>query len=82
MSFEPVLARDGGTPTASRSTAGCCPICRRRRTARDRVLEAAPANARALERLVREVLPHAGVETIRDYADLDRFVVAVVPPEG
>jgi release factor glutamine methyltransferase len=46
------------------------------------MLEAAPANAGALERLVRTVLPHAGTETVRDYADLDRFVVAVLPPSA
>ena len=43
------------------------------------LLEAAPSNALVLEELVRATLPHAGVETIRDYADLDRYVVAVVP---
>jgi hypothetical protein len=46
------------------------------------VLEAAPVNARALEDLVRGVLPAAGVETIRDYADLDRFVVAIIPNDA
>lgn len=44
------------------------------------VLEAGPANARALEDLVRAVLPRAGVETVPDYAGLDRLVVAVIPP--
>ena len=44
------------------------------------ILEAGPANARALEDLVRAALPDAGVETIRDYAGLERLVVAVIPP--
>jgi release factor glutamine methyltransferase len=44
------------------------------------VLEAGPANARALEDLVRAALPRAGVETVPDYAGLDRLVVAVIPP--
>jgi hypothetical protein len=43
------------------------------------LLEAAPVNARALEALVRAVLPSAGVETIVDYAELDRLIIAVVP---
>ena len=79
VSFEPMLARDGGSDG----------LVLYRRLVRDlpqlvaargiALLEAAPSNARALEALVRGVLPHAGVETIRDYADLERFVVAVVP---
>ena len=81
VSFEPMLARDGGPDG----------LTLYRRLLRDlpalvaprgiAILEAAPANARALETLVRGTLPNSGVETIRDYADLDRFVVAVVPPE-
>jgi release factor glutamine methyltransferase len=77
VSYEPMLARDGGPDGLSLY----------RRLLRDlraliaprgiAILEAAPANARVLERLVREALPGAGVETIRDYADLDRLVVAV-----
>ncbi|HEY0393429.1 MAG TPA: peptide chain release factor N(5)-glutamine methyltransferase [Candidatus Elarobacter sp.] len=80
VSFEPLLARDGGADG----------LALYRRLVRDvprliaprgiAILEAAPSNARALEALVRGVLPHAGVETIRDYADLERFVIAVVPP--
>jgi release factor glutamine methyltransferase len=79
VSFEPILARDGGADG----------LALYRRLAPDLftlvaprgivILEAAPGNALALEQLVREALPGAGVETIRDYADLDRFVVAVVP---
>jgi release factor glutamine methyltransferase len=80
VSFEPLLARDGGPDG----------LTLYRRLVRDlpalvaprgiAVLEAAPGNARALEELVRDAIPNAGVETIRDYADLDRFVVAIVPP--
>ncbi len=44
------------------------------------VLEAGPENARALEDLVRAALPGAGVETVPDYAGLDRLVVALIPP--
>jgi len=79
VSFEPLLARDGGADG----------LALYRRLVRDlpalvaqrgiAVLEAAPVNARALEELVRDALPGAGVETIRDYADLDRFVVAIRP---
>lgn len=82
VSFEPMLARDGGADG----------LVLYRRLLRDlpalvaprgiALLEAAPANARALEALVRDALPNAGIETIRDYADLDRFVVAVVPPQA
>jgi release factor glutamine methyltransferase len=80
VSFEPLLARDGGPDG----------LALYRRFVRDlpalvpprgiAILEAAPANARALEQLVREALPVAGIETIRDYAGLDRLVIAVVPP--
>jgi len=81
VSFEPLLARDGGPDGLSlyrRLLPDLAALVAPRGIA---ILEAAPVNARVLERLVREALPHAGVETIRDYADLDRFVVAVVPPE-
>jgi release factor glutamine methyltransferase len=81
VAFEPPLARDGGAdgldlyrrlvPDLSRLVAERGIV----------ILEAAPANASMLETLVREWLPSAGVETIRDYADLDRFVIAVVPPQ-
>jgi release factor glutamine methyltransferase len=82
VSFEPLLARDGGPDGLSpyrRLLSDLPALVAPRGIA---VLEAAPANARALERLVREALPNAGVETIRDYADLDRFVVAVIPPDA
>ena len=82
VSFEPILARDGGADG----------LTLYRRLVRDlpaliaprgiAILEAAPVNARALEELVRGALPLAGVETIRDYAELDRFVVVMIPPEG
>ena len=45
------------------------------------ILEAAPANAAALEALVRAALPEAGCEIVRDYADQERFVVAAIPPD-
>jgi release factor glutamine methyltransferase len=80
VSFEPMLARDGGADGLDlyrRLLPDLPTLIAPRGIA---MLEAAPANARELERLVRAVLPHAGTETIRDYADLDRFVVAVLPP--
>jgi len=80
VSFEPLLARDGGEDG----------LTLYRRFVRDlpalvaprgiAVLEAAPANARTLETLVREALPEAGVETVRDYAGLERLVIAAIPP--
>ena len=79
VSFEPLLARDGG-PDGLSFTAGSARTAALVAPRGIVLLEAAPANARALERLVREALPNAGVETIRDYADLERFVVAVIPP--
>ena len=80
VSFEPLLARDGGPDGLShyrRLLPDLPELVAPRGIA---ILEAAPSNARVLERLVREALPNAGVETIRDYADLDRLVVAVIPP--
>jgi release factor glutamine methyltransferase len=80
VSFEPLMARDGGADGLDfyrRLAPDLAALVAPRGIA---ILEAGPANARALEDLVREALPHAGVETIRDYADLDRFVVAVIPP--
>lgn len=80
VSFEPLLARDGGHDGLDlyrRFIPLLSALVAPRGIA---ILEAGPQNARALEQLVREALPQAGVETIRDYADLDRFVVAVVPP--
>ncbi|HEY0382337.1 MAG TPA: peptide chain release factor N(5)-glutamine methyltransferase [Candidatus Elarobacter sp.] len=81
VSFEPMLSRDGGPDGLSlyrRLLPDLPALVAPRGIA---ILEAAPANAQILEQLVREALPSAGVETIRDYADLDRFVVAVIPPE-
>jgi release factor glutamine methyltransferase len=80
VSFEPLLARDGGADGLAlyrRLLPDLPALVAPRGIA---ILEAAPANARVLERLVRDVLPNAGVETIRDYADLDRFVVIVILP--
>jgi release factor glutamine methyltransferase len=80
VAFEPLLARDGGPDGLDlyrRFVPSLGALVARRGIA---ILEAAPANAAALEALVRAALPHAGIETIRDYADLDRFVVAVIPP--
>ena len=80
VSFEPLLARDGGGDGLvlyRRLLPDLAALLRPRGIA---LLEAAPANAALLEALVRVVLPQAGVETIADYAGLDRFVVAVVPP--
>ncbi|HTW85644.1 MAG TPA: peptide chain release factor N(5)-glutamine methyltransferase [Candidatus Sulfotelmatobacter sp.] len=79
VSFEPLLARDGGGDGLDlyrRLLPDLPHLIAPRGIA---ILEAGPANASTLETLVREWLPTAGVETIRDYADLDRFVVAVVP---
>jgi len=80
VGFEPRLARDGG-PDGLDLYRRLVPELARLVAPRGiAILEAAPANARALEALVRAALPTAGVETIRDYADLDRFVVAAIPP--
>jgi release factor glutamine methyltransferase len=80
VSFEPRLALDGGTDGLDlyrKLVPELSVLVAPRGIA---ILEAGPANARALETLVRDALPFAGVETIRDYADLDRFVIAVTPP--
>jgi release factor glutamine methyltransferase len=81
VSFEPLLARDGGTDGLSlyRRLLADLPVLIAPRGIA--ILEAAPVNARALEDLVRAALPLAGVETIRDYADLDRFIIAAAFPE-
>ena len=79
VAFEPLLARDGGPDGLDlyrRLVPGLPDLIAPRGIA---ILEAAPANARALETLVRGALPAAGVETIADYAGLDRFVVAMLP---
>ena len=79
VAFEPLLARDGGPDGLDlyRRLALSLPgLIAPRGIA---ILEAAPANAPKLEALVRGALPAAGVETIADYAGLDRFVVAIHP---
>ena len=79
VSFEPLLARDGGPDGLDlyrRFVPSLPALVAPRGIA---ILEAAPANVSALEDLVRAALPKAGVETIRDYAELERFVVAVIP---
>jgi release factor glutamine methyltransferase len=79
VSFEPLAARDGGPDglTLYRRLVPDLPALIAPRGIV--LLEAAPVNVRALEELVRAALPQAGIETIRDYAELERFVVAVVP---
>ena len=82
VAFEPLVARDGGADGLAlyrRLLPDLPSLIAPRGIA---LLEAAPVNARALEALVRAVLPSAGVETIVDYAELDRLVIAVVPPSG
>jgi release factor glutamine methyltransferase len=80
VSFEPRLALDGGADGLDlyRRLVPELPVLVAPRGIA--ILEAGPANAAALETLVRTALPFAGVETIRDYANLERFVVAVIPP--
>ena len=80
VSFEPRLATDGGDDGLAlyRKLVPRLPSLIRPRGIA--LLEAAPVNARTLETMVQTSLPGAGVETIRDYADLERFVVAVIPP--
>jgi release factor glutamine methyltransferase len=81
VGFEPLVARDGGADGLDlyRRFVEALPALIAPRGIV--VLEAGPGNARALEKLVRASLPSAGVETIRDYADLDRLIVALLPPE-
>ena len=80
VSFEPRLATDGGDDGLAlyRTLVPNLPAFVKPRGIV--LLEAGPVNAHALEALVAAALPAAGVETIRDYAELERFVVAVVPP--
>jgi len=80
VAFEPRLARDGGADGLDLYRRLVPHLPRLIAPRGIAILEAAPVNVRALEALVRAALPQAGVETIRDYADLDRFVVMVVPP--
>ncbi|GAC1574754.1 MAG: peptide chain release factor N(5)-glutamine methyltransferase [Candidatus Elarobacter sp.] len=83
VSFEPRLARDGGAIDGLDLYRRLVPELPNLIAPRGIVvLEAAPANVRTLEALVREALPEAGVETIQDYAGLDRHIVAVVPPQA
>jgi release factor glutamine methyltransferase len=81
VSFEPRLALDGGDDGLDLYRVLAASLRTLVKPRGIALFEAGPANARALEALVRDALPHAGVETIRDYADLERIVVAVVPPE-
>ncbi|HEY0613086.1 MAG TPA: peptide chain release factor N(5)-glutamine methyltransferase [Candidatus Elarobacter sp.] len=80
VSFEPMLARDGGADGLALYRRFVPDLPRLIAPRGIAILEAAPDNARALEQRVRAALPAAGVETIQDYAGLDRFIVAVVPP--
>jgi release factor glutamine methyltransferase len=80
VAFEPMIARDGGADGLVLYRRLVPDLPRLVAPRGIAILEAAPANARSLEALVRAALPQAGVETVRDYADLDRFVIAVVPP--
>jgi release factor glutamine methyltransferase len=81
VSFEPREARDGGADGLDLYRR-FVPALRELAAARGLViLEAAPANAAALEALVRAALPEAGCEIVRDYADQERFVVAAIPPD-
>jgi release factor glutamine methyltransferase len=80
VAFEPILARDGGTDGLALYRRLVTDLPRLVAPRGIAILEAAPANARALEELVRETLPDAGLEVVRDYADLDRLVIAAVPP--
>jgi release factor glutamine methyltransferase len=79
VSFEPRIARDGGADGLAlyRRLVPDLPTLIAPRGIV--VLEAAPANVRALEALVRDALPRGGVETVADYAGLDRLVVAIIP---
>ena len=79
VSYEPLLARDGGTDGLEHYRRFVLDLPKLIAPRGIVVLEAAPANAPVLEKLVRAVLPSAGVETIRDYAELERFVIAIVP---
>jgi len=80
VSFEPLLARDGGSDGLELYRRLVRELPRLVAPRGIVLLEAAPSNARALEGLLRDALPPAGVETVQDYAGLDRLVVAVVPP--
>ncbi|HEY4441590.1 MAG TPA: peptide chain release factor N(5)-glutamine methyltransferase [Candidatus Elarobacter sp.] len=80
VSFEPLIARDGGADGLDLYRRFVPALPRLMAPRGIVILEAGPQNARGLEELVREAVPEAGVETIRDYAELDRFVIAVIAP--
>lgn len=80
VAFEPMLARDGGADGLTLYRRFVTDLPRLVAPRGIAILEAAPANARALAELVRAALPAAGVETVPDYAGLERLVIAAVPP--
>ena len=83
VSYEPLLARDGGPSDGLDRYRRLLPDLPRLVAPRGiAIFEAAPVNARLLEALVRTALPTAGIETVPDYGGLDRLVVALVPPEA
>jgi release factor glutamine methyltransferase len=81
VAYEPILARDGGADGLALYRRFVPDLPRLIAPRGIAILEAAPSNARTLETLVRDALPQAGTEVVRDYADLDRLVVVAVPPE-
>jgi release factor glutamine methyltransferase len=79
VSFEPRLALDGGADGLDlyrRLVPDLPKLLAPRGIA---VLEAGPMNAQALDAMVRTEMPHAGVEIISDYANLERFVIILNP---
>ena len=82
VSFEPLAARDGGADGLAlyrRLVPDLAALAAPRGIV---ILEAAPANARALGALVADALPHAGIEIVADYAGHERFVIAAVPEKA